>query len=252
MSFQLIMGPPSELELQALKLIELFFEIRPIWPAPLLFLRLCEDPAFPQQLANKHFRGMLQRRLLPMVAQLAVTNKMRAWRLTWVRKGFDPCTEPEARRFQVIDFRSPPDHTRRPPAIGEPSQQGAETDSLVSQSETSREVRRYLHQVISFTMPPVKCQMWYGFSEIAQPMIKRIIDAALLQPIPTDHEASGAFGWFSKELYSQIRERMKHYLPEISSRYDRLYQQGSSSASPQIPVSNPAYPLAVEGFELFE
>lgn len=240
------------METAVVRLIEMFFNGRPIWPSPLLFLTLCDDVDFPQQLANANFKITLQRRLLPLVADRAPgTQRMKAWRLMWIRKGFDPCTNPDARRYQIIDFRCNNEQTRGIPVA--PTSLGASSEhdgSLGSKSEESLLMREYLRSVIGFSMPPLKCQFFYCFYDIKQKMIRRTIDNAVLQPLSSDNQVLNSFGWFTKDLYDQLRAQMKHYLQDLAGKYDRKYSSKNSAVDGAEPVQPDA--LQVEGFSLFE
>ena len=66
-----------------------YFKERPIWSKTALM--------YVSKFSNEQMKV-----LLPAVAYYFVTGP---WRITWVRLGYDPRKDPEARKYQILDYR---------------------------------------------------------------------------------------------------------------------------------------------------
>ena len=77
------------------------------WPVPQCFIwQLFEErPVWSRLALNHNYTGKLDKLkyLLPMFAFYYLNGP---WRCMWVKFGYDPRSHPEAKAYQVVDYRA--------------------------------------------------------------------------------------------------------------------------------------------------
>jgi len=99
------------------------------------------------------------------------------WRNAYVRFGFDPRKEPEARIFQMLDFRDPFFRTG--------AAAGGEVDC-------------------HFRVPPVNRSQQYQLCDIDDSAIQSLLKGSKAQPVCTD-----SAGWLTVDQLDSIRNQLK-------------------------------------------
>ncbi|GAA0159013.1 general transcription factor [Lithospermum erythrorhizon] len=153
------------------KAVSELFEERPIWVKNSLIERLLKK--------GMSFGIEMLRRLLFRVAYYFANGPFLRF---WIRKGYDPRTEPESRIYQRIDFRVPPPLRTY-------------TDATVTSG-----VKHKWSDICAFKVFPLKFQTSMQLFELEDDYIQQEI----LKPT-NQATCSCATGWFSPNVLNSLR-----------------------------------------------
>jgi len=133
------------------------------------------------------------------------------FRTIWTRFGYDPRIEPEAKKYQVLDFRLDRDNP-----LNLESRQGATHPAQRGMSKSWRvcdgahATTKWLPKSVwSFTGPPNKLMIIYQLCDIEHPKMKAMLQNAKCQP-----KVHKTWGWLKKSVVLQMRRVMKQQIDE--------------------------------------
>lgn len=183
------------------KAVSEFFDERPVWAKESLTERLLEK--------GMDTRECTLKRLLFREAYYFLQGPFRR---LWIRKGYDPRTDPESRIYQSVDFR-----------VHHPSLQR----HCEAQAESG--VKHRWKDICSFKVFPVKCQTSLQLHELVDDYIQEEI-----RKPPKKTKCSCETGWFASSVIQSIRLRIairfisaypnpgaESFLKSITARFEK-------------------------------
>ncbi|CAH9120865.1 unnamed protein product [Cuscuta epithymum] len=189
----------DEWELQTA--VSKFFDERPVWAKEALAERLLQK--------GMNLRESMLKRLL---FREAYYFSQGPFRRLWIRKGYDPRTDPESRIYQSIDFR-----------VHDPLLRS------YCEAQTESGVKHRWTDVCSFQVFPSKCQISLQLCDLVDDYIQEEIK----KPHKTT-ECSCQTGWFPSNVLECLRLRVsirfvsvypnpgvEQLLKKLSARFER-------------------------------
>ncbi|CAB1332806.1 unnamed protein product [Coregonus sp. 'balchen'] len=197
-------------DIKAEEQLKKMFESRPIWSGYAVKANL---DIHPDKL----------KLLLPIVAYYMVTGP---WRSLWVRFGYDPCKTPEAKKYQVLDFRIRCSTKHVP--------QAANVTDLPPEGPAggrSANITRYQLKDSSYifrdgTLPPHR-QMFYQLCDLDVESIRNVISRNDGQ----EKECDERDGWCLSHTSDDLRDIMSSMIKQvIRAKRPAPYSSGPESS----------------------
>lgn len=186
-----------------------------------------QRPVWSRTALNSFYTGKLDKLkyLLPLVSFYYLNGP---WRCQWVRFGYDPRKHPEAKMYQIVDYRarqnSPADIVgvtlkRSPNVIAFPAMKRKNANAAkinltaartqkTTTPEENEESKIPLHVYVPERLPPCR-QMFYQMCDIQMEEIQSIIDTSTVA-ICTEKD-----GWCQKGTVEKIRDIMTKRALEV-------------------------------------
>ncbi|XP_019174383.1 PREDICTED: general transcription factor 3C polypeptide 5-like isoform X2 [Ipomoea nil] len=193
--------PEGTVEWVHQKAVSKFFDERPVWAKESLTELLLEKGIELRE-------GMLKRLLF----REAYYFSQGPFRRLWIRKGYDPRTDPESRIYQSVDFR-----------VSQPSLQ------RYCEAQAESGVKLRWKDICSFKVFPSKCQTSLQLFELVDDYIQEEIKKP-----PKKTTCSCQTGWFASNVLKSIRLRVAirfisvypnpgadSFLKSVSARFEK-------------------------------
>ncbi|EER14669.1 Transcription factor tau 95 kDa subunit, putative [Perkinsus marinus ATCC 50983] len=176
--------------LELLNDVQKKFEERPIWLRASLDEQLGLLGWTPQRLSGYPWKLSFA---LRAVSYLYLNGP---WRNCYVRFGYDPKLNPEAVKFQVIDFRDP--HFRSPAAAREHPSATTTATTITSESKPD----------VHFRRPPGNRSQIYQLCDIEDSAIQGVVENEVkINRLGKTLDPTS--GWMAKSTMSSIRTQLK-------------------------------------------
>ncbi|VVD02713.1 unnamed protein product [Leptidea sinapis] len=186
--------------------VKKMFEDRPIWSSSLV----------------KHLTNIKEPSLRMIFPCLAYYLKTGPWRLLWVRYGYDPRKEPNARIYQTLDFRL------RHTVLSRDSKTNVSKRKTVTDPSNSEDV---LESAVYFepgTVPPQR-QIFYTFCDVHVPEVQEVINK---EP-PAGYSCHPKWGWLPSYAAEKGRDTIIKYIMQAilgDKQAEMSYEEGEGSS----------------------
>ncbi|KAG7445824.1 uncharacterized protein BT62DRAFT_135878 [Guyanagaster necrorhizus] len=181
----------AQVDQRILKMLEAFFNDRPVWTRMSLFNQFA--PGEAREIHNSKV-------LLPLVCYVFQDGP---WRDTLVRFTYDPRKHTEARLFQRLYFRNA-NHPIARPSVATRRQDRSATNTLLEHGVDKDLERRTSHIFDGRTL--TKETAAFQLCDIEDPMLKEMIeDASDLRETCDERD-----GWYSTHVFERIKAVLRH------------------------------------------
>ncbi|CAG4943942.1 unnamed protein product [Colias eurytheme] len=192
---------------QEFEMVKKMFEERPIWSYNHI----------------KHHTKIKLASLKIILPCLGLHNRTGPWKMSWVKFGYDPRKEPQARYYQTLDFR-----VRHAVTYDQVTSRRERSFKKVPLDESSTEEHIPEGSVYfkPFTIPPQR-QIYYMYCDIQVPEVQEILS---VEP-PTGYLCHAKRGWLAPDAAQKCRDIIFKYIKQAvleNKSAELKLEQGSS------------------------
>ena len=136
------------------------------------------------------------------------------WNKQWVRLGYDPRIDIQAKAFQTIDFRVPAELAASFPQGRLPAKMSRFSRQQEGEHDATRNSKGMTREELagwrSFRCVPKAQSTFYTLCELEDPKMKQLLASA-----KTLDQVSEKSGWYEEDTLSQLRQLMKDKLKQM-------------------------------------